>query len=249
MTEKSGKREADEAMMEARLRRLSPEARRLFEETERRVARASQDADQEAMLNDIVDRMKHLDEGDRANLSDAIGQAVHERRTRVRRSQSETDDLMQAAGLIERAAELDGVNPDSMLLERATEVLERHGEPFPASLVEKLHGMEWEEESRTIEDRRVPAFYPDLSDADTFIRWDGSAEAEAWARLQETCTATLSHAIVSAAVKLGRVGKEIGKPVDFKGLSAVLWGTSPDEVAAIIDAHREEIARLIEEEG
>ncbi|CAN5756067.1 hypothetical protein BH24ACT18_BH24ACT18_04130 [soil metagenome] len=248
MTE--GKRSANEAMMEARLRRLSAEARRLFEEAERQVAGVADDADQEELMGDIVQRMNHLDERDRTNLADALAQRVHEKRIRSGQLGAEAEDLRHAGRLAERAAELEGVDADSMTIGRAIEVLERHGEPFPAGLAERVEGMEFDgEKSRPSERREIPTFYPDFSDSDTFIRWDGSAEAEAWADLLEMRAATLAHAVVSAAVAFSAVGEDTGKRVDLEGLSTLLWSTTSDEIAQIVNANREEIARQVDNLG
>jgi hypothetical protein len=130
-----------EEMMEARLRRLSPEARGLFEEIERRKAEAAPGADAEELLGDVLERIEHLDERDRANLVEVLGRRVHGRGASVDRMRAEAEDLRHAALLAQHAAELEGVDADSMTIGRAVEVLERRGEPFPAGLAERLQGM------------------------------------------------------------------------------------------------------------
>ena len=98
--------------------------------------------------------------------------------------------------------------------------------------------------------RLVPTLYPDFTDPGTIKRWDGSIEAEAWAELMEMRNTTYEHIVVKAGVGLAAAGEDAGlECVDLEGLSEDLWRITREEIAEIIDTHREEIAREVENLG
>ena len=76
-------------------------------------------------------------------------------------------------------------------------------------------------------ERPVPAFYPEFTDADQFRRWDGSDQAEAWARLMEAREA----AILASIGELAGAGVE---GTDYTGLIALLWNLDEDEAAEFV---------------
>jgi hypothetical protein len=68
----------------------------------------------------------------------------------------------------------------------------------------------------------LPAFYPEFADAEQFRRWDGSEQAEAWARLMEARDAAI----------LASVGALDGASVegtDYAGVIALLWNLDGDD--------------------
>ncbi len=84
-------------------------------------------------------------------------------------------------------------------------------------------------------ERDVPAFYPKFNEAETWIGWDGSSEAEAWARLQER----REEVIVDFAVEFAKAG---GPDTDIARLVSNLWGSfGHDEIVEILEARWGEV--------
>jgi hypothetical protein len=79
--------------------------------------------------------------------------------------------------------------------------------------------------------RTVPAFYPGFTDAERFRRWDGSEQAEAWARLTEARDAAILTS-VGALVGTGIEG------TDYARVIALLWNLDGDEAAEFVRRHR-----------
>jgi hypothetical protein len=77
------------------------------------------------------------------------------------------------------------------------------------------------------EERTVPAFYPDFADADTWRPWDGSEQAEAWAKLRDFRDGCI-------AASIGEFASMDFRPIDYAGLISALWGIDEDEAKQII---------------
>ena len=92
------------------------------------------------------------------------------------------------------------------------------------------------------EERDVPPFYPDFTDADKYKRWDGSREAELWARLLEW----RDNQFVEAAAAFLVVGTE-DRPPDVGGLVAALMRADSEEIVRVLDTRWGEIERRAEE--
>lgn len=136
--------------------------------------------------------------------------------------------MHQAVGVILRAQELEPGLGDNPALEDAIAVLKRHGEP--SGLSPELSDMVVEvptERSETGEERVSPAFYPDFTEADKLRRWDGSEQAEAWARLmtfRDECIETTVEMLAGMGIE----------DIDYAGVLGLLWGIGADEAAEIV---------------
>lgn len=247
-------------MRDARIRHLSPEARELLEAIERRIAdetmrlaKGEQPKPLEELLGDLNPRLAALSTEDRAALDSVMGAETHSHRRVAEQTLGPEGSMIMhevasVAILIQRARRLDQAEGkperEDMTLEEAVEQL-RRGEQITAE-EERFYERVKNHEVQMSASRRIPEFYPDFTDPDIWMRWDGSMEAEAWADILETRNTTFAHAIVSAAIALSAVGQDAGRRVDLRGLSAALWSISDEEVTDIFDAHREEIARAVE---
>jgi hypothetical protein len=98
-----------------------------------------------------------------------------------------------------------------MTFGEAIEVLKAHGEELPELDTE----------------RAVPAFYPDFTNPDQWRRWDGSEQAEAWARLMESREAAILASVGDLA------GADI-EGIDYAGLIAFLWNLDEDEAVEFV---------------
>jgi hypothetical protein len=112
-----------------------------------------------------------------------------------------------------------------MTLGEALDVLRVHGKERPDLDTQRLAAVPQEGE------RTVPAFYPDFTDADQWRRWDGSEQAEAWARLMESREA----AILASVEDLAGVGIE---GTDYARVIAALWNLDEDEAAEFVRRQR-----------
>jgi hypothetical protein len=242
-------------MRDARIRQLSPEARELLEEIQRRTAdetqrqaTGAQPRPLEEVVGDLNPRLGVLSSKDRATLATVMDAEAFSSSRAAEQQRTEAAMFERAENLIERALELDPAEGkperEDMTLEVAVERLRRAGQITAEE--ERFYEDVKDQESQISASRRVPEFYPDFTDSDTWIRWDGSMEAKAWAGLLETRNTTFARAIVSSAIALSAVGQVTGKPVDLEGLSAALWNISDEEVTDIIAAHRKKIAREAE---
>ncbi len=77
------------------------------------------------------------------------------------------------------------------------------------------------------EERTVPAFYPDFADAENLSAWDGSEQAEAWARMTH-----FRDECISASV--GHLAGMDFEDMDYRGLIAFLWNIDEEEAAEIV---------------
>jgi len=75
--------------------------------------------------------------------------------------------------------------------------------------------------------RMVPTSYPDFTDADKFRRWDGSEQAESWARLIDY----RDECIAASVGELAGTGIE---NIDYAGMIALLWAIGEDEAEEIV---------------
>jgi hypothetical protein len=92
------------------------------------------------------------------------------------------------------------------------------------------------------EEREVPAFYPDFTDADNYKSWDGSSEAQLWARLLQW----RDNQFIEAAAAFLAAGNE-DRPPDVGGLVTALMRTDSEEIVRVLDRRWDEIERRAEE--
>ena len=90
------------------------------------------------------------------------------------------------------------------------------------------------------EERTVPAFYPDFTDAEKWRKWDGTREAAMWADLSEI----RDRVIVETAATVLSVGE---RGVDVGGLMVALWSLTDEEIAGVLQANMEQIVRKAKE--
>jgi hypothetical protein len=201
---------------------LSPKGREILERIDSLAPAAETDpADPEP----AVALIESLPDADRTAINRIMGLKA---RAYERQSEEHEEDARlysQAAGLIDHARDLEraaGREPDEgMTLGEALEVLRAHGKELPDPDAERVVAVP-QEGTRT-----VPAFYPDFTNADHWTRWDGSEQAEAWARLMESREAAI----------LASVGELAGAGVvgtDYAGVIAALWSLDEDEAAEFV---------------
>jgi hypothetical protein len=93
------------------------------------------------------------------------------------------------------------------------------------------------------EERELPAFYPDFTDADKYKSWDGSREAELWARLLEW----RDNLFLEAAAAFLTAGNE-DRPPDVGGLVLALMRADSEEIVRVLDTRWGEIERRAEQQ-
>lgn len=136
--------------------------------------------------------------------------------------------MRQAEGVITRAQELEPSLGDNPTLGEAIAALERHG--VNSGLSPELEEMMVR--VPTTETRIVPSYYPDFADAEKVRVWDGSEQAEAWAKLMD-----FRDECISASVgHLAGMGLE---NIDYAGLVASLWAIDEEEAADYIRKRQE----------
>jgi hypothetical protein len=205
--------------------RLSPAGQRALEEIGALEAKYA-NAGTAAGLDEALEVLGPLPDKDRQIVSQILqlrGRA-YEGRTAENLESAKQGRL--ALSVIERAQELErgvGRQPDeSMTLGEALEIFRAHGEPVPEHL-DPEHLVELSEE----EWRTVPAFYPDFANADTWRRWDGSEQAETWAKLRDFRDKCIAASVGELA------GLDL-RPIDYAGLIAALWGIDKEEASEIV---------------
>jgi hypothetical protein len=182
--------------------------------------------DTEASLDEALEVLGALPERDRGLVSQILqlrGRAYEGRAVEYLESAKQG---RLAVSVIERAKDLErgaGREPDeAMTLGEALEIFQAHGEPVPEHLdpnrLVELSDEEWQ---------TVPAFYPDFGNPENWRRWDGSEQAQAWAKLQG-----FRDGCIAASV--GQLAGLDFSPIDYVGLVALLWGIDEDEAAAIV---------------
>jgi hypothetical protein len=208
---------------------MSPEGREILERVEALAPASETDP---VDLGPAVELIESLPDKDRAAVYKLIELKARAYRHRGERYADEARIASQAVGLIEdlalgleRAA---GREPAwSMTLGEALEVLKARGEelahPDTARPVAVPQGG----------GRTVPAFYPEFADAEQFRRWDGSEQAEAWARLIDARDAAILTS-VGALVGAGVEG------TDYAGVIALLWNLDGDDAAEFVRRYRGE---------
>lgn len=207
-------------------RSMSPEGREILKRVEALAPASETDP---ADPGPAVALIESLPEKDRAAVHRLIELKARAYQHRGERYADEARIASQAVGLIDLALGLEraaGREPaGSMTLGEALEVLKARGEeladPDTARPVAVPQGG----------GRTVPAFYPEFADAEQFRRWDGSEQAEAWARLMEARDAAIL-ASVGALVGAGVEG------TDHAGVIALLWNLEGDEAAEFVRRHR-----------
>ena len=203
--------------------RLSPEGRKILERVDALVPTGETDpADLEPAVA-LIESL--LDEQDRKTIYRIMGLRARAYRLRGTEYLDEARFASHAVSLIDHALDLEraaGREPDEgMTLGEALEVLKAHGKELADLDTERLVDVSQKGE------RTVPAFYPDFTNADQFRRWDGSEQAEAWARLMEVRDA----AILASMGDFADVGIE---GTDYAGLIALLWNLDEDEAAEFV---------------
>jgi hypothetical protein len=207
-------------------RSMSPEGREILERVE---ALAPVSETDPADLGPAVALIESLPDKDRAAVYRLIELKARAYQHRGERYADEARIASQAVGLIDLALGLEraaGREPEGgMTLGEALEVLRARGEeladPDAAGLEAVPQGS----------GRTVPAFYPEFTDAERFRRWDGSEQAEAWARLTEARDAAILTS-VGALVGTGIEG------TDYARVIALLWNLDGDEAAEFVRRHR-----------
>jgi hypothetical protein len=201
---------------------LSPEGRKILERVEA-LAPTGEAApiDPEA----AVALIESLPDEDRMAVYRIMGLRAQAYQQRGEEYADEVRLASQAVGLIDHALTLEraaGREPaEGMTLGEALEVLKAHGKELP-----DLDAQRWVDVLREGE-RAVPAFYPEFTNVGQFRRWDGSEQAEAWARLMES-RETAILASVGDLVGMGIEG------ADYTGVIALLWNLDEDEAAEFV---------------
>jgi hypothetical protein len=204
---------------------MSPEGREILKRVE---ALAPAQETDPADLGPAVELIESLPGKDRAAVHRLIELKSRAYQYRGERYAHDARIASQAVGLIDLALGLEraaGREPaGSMTLGEALEVLKACGkelaDPDTALPVAMPQGG----------GRTVPAFYPEFADAKQFRRWDGSDQAEAWARLMDARDAAIL-ASVGALVGAGVEG------TDHAGVIALLWNLDGDEAAEFVRRH------------
>ena len=205
---------------------MSPEGREILKRVEALAPASETDM---ADPGPAVELIESLPDKDRAAVHRLIELKARAYQHRGERYADEARIASQAVGLIDLALGLEraaGREPaGSMTLGEALEVLKTRGEeladPDTARPVAVPQGG----------GRTVPAFYPEFADAEQFRRWDGSEQAEAWARLMDARDA----AILASVGALACAGV---KGTDHAGVIALLWNLDGDEAAEFVRRHR-----------
>lgn len=197
---------------------LSPEARSVWEAIQEREQRMAHGEDVEFEMPPGHDALLP---SERDNLLKALRASAEVHAANAEEHAGMSALMRQASGVIRRAQELEPGLGDKITLGDAIAVLERHGE---------ASGLSPELEDMLVEvpkTRMVPTFYPDFTDADKFRRWDGSEQAEAWARLMDY----RDECIAASVGELAGTGIE---NIDYVGMIALLWDIGEDEAEEIV---------------
>jgi hypothetical protein len=204
---------------------LSPTGRRALEEINALEAEYAETAP-EAGLDKVAEILRELPSSDREIVARISLLKAHAHEGRAAEYLEDARQSQLALAVIERAQELErgaGFEPsEDMTLREALTVLELHGEDVPEIDAQRVVVIPPEETRRD-----VPAFYPDFADADTWRRWDGSEQAEAWAKLRD-----IRDKCIDASV--GEVAGMDFRPIDYAGVIAALWGIEKDEAAELV---------------
>lgn len=89
------------------------------------------------------------------------------------------------------------------------------------------------------DERTVPAFYPDFTNADQWKSWDGSREAEMWVDLEGIRDRVIVE--TAAAVMSTNEGADVG------GLMVALWSLTDDDIAGVLQTNMGQITRKAKE--
>jgi hypothetical protein len=137
--------------------------------------------------------------------------------------------VRQAKGVIKRAQELEPGIGDNATLEEAIAALKRHGvnPGLSPELEDMVVRVPTGESDAMSEERTVPAFYPNFADADKVRSWDGSEQAEAWAKM-------MSFRDECIAASVGDLAGMDFEDMDYPGLIAFLWNLDEEEAAEIV---------------
>jgi len=209
-------------LIERVTRSLSTEGREILERVEALAPVAETDP---ASPERAVAFIETLPDADRTAIYRIMGLKARAYQRQGEESAEEARFASQAIGLIDHARDLEraaGRVPDEgMILGEALEVLRAHGKERPDLDARRVGAVPQEDE------RTVPAFYPEFTKANRLWCWDGSEQAEAWARLMEVREA----AILASVGDLARAGVE---GTDYAGLIALLWNLDEDEAAEFV---------------
>lgn len=201
---------------------LSPEARGILERVEALEPVAETDpADPEL----AVALIESLPDEDRATIYRIVELKARAYQRQGEEYKEGARFASQAVGLIDRALDLeraDGREPgEDMTLGEALEVLKAHDRGLPGPEARSPRAGPHDGE------RTVPALYPDFTDADKWRRWDGSEQAEVWARLMESREAAILASVGDLA------GADVAD-IDYAGVIAALWNLDEDEAAEFV---------------
>ena len=201
-------------LIERLTRSLSPEGREVLEVVEALAPVTETDS---ANPEPAAALIKSLPDADRTTIYRIMGLKARAHQSQAEEYAEEARFASQAVAVIDHARDLEraaGREPDEgMTLGEALEVLKAHGKD---ALTVPQEGP-----------RTVPAWYPDFTNADQWTRWDGSEQAEAWARLVESREAAILASVGDLA------GADV-KSVDYVGLIAALWNLDEDEAAEFV---------------
>ena len=211
---------------------LSPPAREIHEEMQAAIEAAANgempEMGIESRLAEAMARAETLPEAEREAISRIASLKARALDRRIEEDLEVAGQAELAVSVIERAQELErsaGKEPnEDMTLEEALAVLESHGENAPALNTERVAAVPQEEE------RRVPGFYPDFTNANEWRRWDGSEEAEMWARLMKIRERQILETMAT-------IRGFAGPGADVEGLVRVLWNMSDEEAEELAEGH------------
>lgn len=209
------RRELEEAIAD-----LSPDARRVWDEIEENAERTASGED---VAPDLPAGFDNLPPSERDALLQTLRLSGELRAALAAEDEGMAALMNQAAGVITRAQELEPSIGDNPTLGEAIAALERHGinpglSPELADMVVKVPASG---------ERTVPAYYPDFTDANMVRKWDGSEQAEAWAKL-----VNFRDECISASV--GHLAGTDFENIDYAGLVAFLWNMDEEEAAEVV---------------
>ena len=205
---------------------LSADARRVWDEIEEDAKRF---VDGEDVVPELPSGFDNLPSSERDVLRGAL-RLSEELHAAVGAENEGMAALMgQAAGVIARAQEVEPGIGDNPTLEEAIAALKRHGvnPGLSPELEDMVVRVPTGESDAMSEERTVPAFYPNFADADKVRSWDGSEQAEAWAKM-------MSFRDECIAASVGDLAGMDFEDMDYRGLIALLWNIDEEDAAEIV---------------
>jgi hypothetical protein len=192
-------------LIEQLTRSLSPEGREVLDLVEALEPVTEADSSNPEPAAALIESLPNAD---RTTIYRIMGLTARAHQSQAEEYAEEARFASQAVAVIDHARDLEraaGREPDEdMTLGEALEVLKAHGK-----------------------ERTVLAWYPDFTNADQWRRWDGSEQAEAWARLVDSREAAILASVGDLA------GADV-EGIDYAGLIAALWNLDEDEAAEFV---------------